>query len=81
MNPTATTAIQTVVQYLVAANTALPVILDTVAGIAMLIRGATGSGPSVAERAEIIRAEVAKNDAYGKAEIARLEALIASAGA
>lgn len=67
-----------IIKYLVAANTTLPVIVDTIAGIALLIKGATGIGPSVRERAEIIRAQVAENAAFGADEIARLDAMIAA---
>lgn len=63
------------VKVLVTANTTLPVILDSVAAVSMIVKAATGSGPSVRERAEIIRQAVAGNDAYGQAEIARLEML------
>lgn len=65
------------VQDLVAANTAVPIILDTVSAIAMIVKAATGAGPTLAERVAIIRQEVADNDAYGHAAIA----LIDSAGA
>lgn len=66
------------VKALVTANTAVPVILDTVGAVTLLVKAATGSGPTVRERAEVIRSEIAGNDAYGHAEVARLEAKIAA---
>lgn len=66
------------VKSLVAANATIPIILDTVAGVTLLVRAATGLGPSVRERAAIIRAGVAGNEAYGQAELARIDALEAN---
>jgi hypothetical protein len=66
------------VQALVTANTTLPIILDSVAAVSLIVKAATGQGPSVQERAEVIRAAVAANKTYGEAEIARLEAMIAA---
>jgi hypothetical protein len=74
----ANTWLREIVKYLVAGNTALPIILSTVDSVALLVRAATDSGPSVQERAEIIRSVVAENAAYGEAEVARLERLIAA---
>lgn len=63
------------VKVLVTANTTIPVILDTVAAVSLIVKAATGNGPTVAERAAVIHELVAGNDAYGHAEVARLEAL------
>lgn len=65
------------VQYLVTANTALPVIVTTIDTIAATVKAVTGEGPSVKERAEIIRAVVADNERYLDADIARLEQIVA----
>lgn len=66
------------VKDLVAANTAVPIVLDTIGAITLLVKAATGSGPTLAERAAIIREEVAANDAYGHAALATIDALIAA---
>jgi hypothetical protein len=70
--------LETAVKYLVTVNTALPVILTTIDMIALAIKGATGSGPTVAERAEIIRANISAGRQYRDEELARLDALIAA---
>lgn len=67
------------VKALVAANAAIPVIVDTVAAVTLLVKAATGSGPSVAERAATIRAQVAENAAYGRAAQAEIDALLGDA--
>jgi hypothetical protein len=67
-----------IVKYLVAANTALPTIFSTVDTVVTIVKAVSGSGPSVKERAELIRQEVAGNAAYLAGDIARLEALIAA---
>ena len=70
--------LKVLVKSLVAANASLPIILDTVAGVTLLVKAATGSGPTVQERAAIIREAVAGNDAYGKAELERIDAILAN---
>lgn len=62
------------VKDLVAANTAVPVILDSIAAISLIVKAATGSGPTLAERVAIIRETVAANDAYGHDAIALIDA-------
>lgn len=69
-------AIVAVTQVLVSANTALPILLTTIDAVALLIQAATGSGPSVAERAEIIRANIQQARAFRDGELERLQALI-----
>lgn len=72
--------IATAVKYLVSVNTGLPIILSTIDLIALVIQGATGTGPTVAERATIIRDNIAEARAFRDGEVARLEALIAAQG-
>lgn len=64
------------VKALVAANAAIPVIIDSVAAFVLIFKAATGAGPSVAERAAIIREQVATNAAYGKAALEEIDALL-----
>lgn len=71
-------AIIAVTKTLISANTALPIILTTVDAVALLIQAATGKGPTVAERAEIIRGQIAEARAFRDGEVARLEAIIAA---
>lgn len=62
------------------ANVAIPIIFSTVTSMAQLYRAARGEAPLTPEElftiADQIEAQVAKNDAYGKGEIARLQLLI-----
>lgn len=75
--PTVASVLTDVTKILVTANTALPIVVSLVDAIALMIKGATDRGPSIAERAEIIRGQVAENKAYLDADIARLDAVIA----
>lgn len=65
---------------LVDANVAIPLIFSTATSIAQLIQAAKGEPALTPDQlrgiADEIEAQVAKNDAYGKAEIARLTLLI-----
>jgi hypothetical protein len=67
-------ALQGVTQLLVTANVAAPIVGATVMVIASIIRGLTGTGPSLQELADMIEAQTGKNDATIRAEIARLQA-------
>jgi hypothetical protein len=69
-------ALAKLTEVLLASNAAIPVIFGVIGGIAATIRGITGEGPTPTELADLIDAQVAANDEFGKAEVARLRALI-----
>lgn len=71
-------AIIAVTKTLISANTALPIILTTVDAVSLLIQAATGKGPSVTERAEIIRSNIAVARDFRDGEVERLDAIIAA---
>lgn len=71
----AITVLENVTQLLLAANVATPIIGGTIMSIAAIIKGVTGSGPSLKELADMLEAQIGKNDAVLRAEIARLESL------
>ena len=58
---------------LLASNVAIPIISGTVMAIASIIKGITGSGPSLAEIADVLEKQVGENNMDIRAEIARLE--------
>lgn len=60
---------------LIAANVATPIIFGTISAIAAIIKGVTGSGPTLRELAGILEAQIGTTDRTIRAEIARLEAL------
>jgi len=70
------TVLEQVTQLLLTANVATPIISGTIMAIAAIIKGVTGSGPSLTELADMLEQQIGKNDAQLRAEIARLEALI-----
>ena len=76
--PTAAKIIADITKYLIAANTGLPVIVSLVDSVMLLFKGAGAEGPTVKERAEIIRANIGEARAFRDAELARLDALIAA---
>ena len=62
---------------LLQANVAVPIVFGTINGIAAIIKGVTGSGPTLSEIADILEDKVEdKNDPAIKAEIARMKALL-----
>lgn len=64
-----------ITQLLLTANVATPIIGGTVMAIASIIKGITGSGPTLTEIADMLQQTLGANDAAIRAEIARLEAL------
>lgn len=60
---------------LTGANVALPIVVTFIDSVTLLFKAVGVSGPSVKERAELIRAQVVDNRNYLAADIARLEAL------
>lgn len=69
-------ALVTLTQILTAANVAVPVVFGLISGLATTFRGITGAGPSPTEIADMIEQQLAANDAFGQAEVARLKALL-----
>jgi hypothetical protein len=68
--------LELVTTYLGQVNIAIPIIFGAVAGISGIIKGITGSGPSLAELANLIESQLGQNNAAIKAEIARLKAVL-----
>jgi hypothetical protein len=58
------------------ANVAVPLIFGVVSSISMIIKGVTGSGPTLVELADKMEAQLGANDANIKAEIARLKGIV-----
>ena len=57
------------------ANVAAPIISGTIIAIASIIRGVTGTGPTLSEIADMLEARLQRNDVLIRAEIARMDAL------
>lgn len=77
MNPTLD-ALTQLTLILMQANVAVPVVFALIAGIGATFRAITGTGPSAIELADMIQQQLAANDQAGRAEIARLKALLGS---
>lgn len=75
MNENYITLIKTATSILTQANVAAPVIFGVIATVIGAIKAIAGSGPSLAETADLITAQLGSNDAHIKAEIARLKSL------
>lgn len=67
-------ALELIAQSMGQANIAIPIIFSTVTAIVHIIKGATGSGPTLLEVADMMEKQIDANDAFGKAEIERLRA-------
>jgi hypothetical protein len=61
----------------VQANVAAPIISGSIMAIAAIIKGITGTGPTLLELADMLEQKLGANDANIRAEIARMEALTA----
>lgn len=59
---------------LVQVNVATPIISGTIMAIASIIKGVTGSGPTLGEIADMLETQIGRNETAIRAEIARLEA-------
>lgn len=70
----AITVLENVTDLLLQANVAVPIISGTVMAIAAIVKGVTGSGPSLSEIADMLETKIGQNDTNIRAEIARLEA-------
>ena len=66
----------TAIELLTQANLAIPVIFGTVAAISGIIKGVTGSGPTLVEIADLLAEQIDQNDTQIQSEIARLRALL-----
>lgn len=66
----------TATELLTQANLAIPVIFGTVAAISAIIKGITGSGPSLLEIADLIESQLDTNDRQIQAEIDRMKAAL-----
>lgn len=64
---------------LLGANAAVPVVFGTITAISSIIKGVTGTGPSLAQLADLVQAQLKANDDFGKAEIERLKAMVETA--
>lgn len=71
-----TEALTLIIQSMTQANIAVPIIFSAIAGISAIVKGFTGTGPTLTELADMIQAQIDQNDAFGKAEIDRLKAAI-----
>ncbi len=60
---------------LMQANVAAPIVGATIMAIASIVKGITGSGPSLPEIADMLEKKLGENDAAIRAEIARMESL------
>jgi hypothetical protein len=69
-------ALELLTGVLMQANGAIPLVFGAVSAIAAIVKGIAGNGPSLVELADLVDKQIAVNDAAGKAEIARLRALI-----
>lgn len=58
------------------ANVAIPLIFGAIAAISAIIKGITGSGPTLSELADQMQIDLGGNDTKIQAEIARLKALL-----
>lgn len=76
MNKSTVQILESVTDLFIGANVAAPIIFALVGAIASIIRGVTGSGPSLAEIANILEQKLGQNDATIRAEIARMEAAL-----
>ena len=74
MNKTIT-VLEQITQLLITGNVAVPIISGVIMSIAAIIKGVTGTGPSLKEIADMLEKQVGQNDATIRAEIARLEAM------
>lgn len=68
--------LQSITQYLVGVNAAIPVVFATINAVALLFKGITGSGPTLAELADLIESQIDQNDAALKADLARYRATL-----
>lgn len=58
------------------ANVGIPIVFGAVAAVSAIIKGLTGTGPSLPQIADLIDAQLDQNDEKIRAEIARLKANI-----
>lgn len=58
------------------ANIAVPLIFGVVASVSTIIKGVTGTGPTLAELANAMDAQLGANDANIRAEIERLRGVV-----
>lgn len=75
MNENYVTLIKTATGILTQANVAVPVIFGVIGTVVGAIKAITGSGPGLAEVADLIEAQLGSNDTHIKAEIERLKSL------
>lgn len=59
----------------VQANVAAPIISGSIMAIAAIVKGVTGTGPTLTELADMLEQKLGANDLNIRAEIARMEAL------
>lgn len=57
------------------ANVAAPIISGSIMAIAAIVKGVTGSGPSLSEIADMLEQKLGKNDAAIRAEIERMKSI------
>ena len=67
-----------IIKALLQANVGIPILFTTIIGIVNIFKGAFGSGPTVPEISTALKAQLAANDAAGRAEVERLEAMLAA---
>jgi len=65
-----TSSLAGITQALLEANVAIPVVAAAIGAIVLIIRGLTGTGPSLAELPALIEAQVAKTGATVDANLA-----------
>lgn len=76
MDPKYIKAIEGITELLLSFNVAVPIVFSTVGAVVAIIRGVTGSGPTLSQIAELIKQKTERNDNNGRAEIDRLLALM-----
>lgn len=64
---------------LAGANVSIPLIFGAVVAVSSIIKGITGTGPTVLQLADNMGAQLGANDAGIRAEIARLKTVIGGA--
>lgn len=55
------------------ANVGVPIIFGAVAAVSSIIKGLTGSGPTLAQIADMLDEQLSQNDKHIREEIARLK--------
>lgn len=58
------------------ANLGVPIIFGAVSAVSAIVKGLTGTGPTLAQIADLIDAQLDQNDEAIRSEIARLKANI-----